>query len=100
MKKKKNERHGIISRLSDASGIPFDMLTSLPMIKMTSNREIVIEDAGALEHYESGCVRLSQGRLCVCINGVDLRIKCLADNSISVTGYITGVGFDRGGGER
>ena len=87
----------MISRLSESTGIPFDMLTGLPMIKMTANREMIIEDAGELERYDGDCVMVMQGKICLKVCGSNLRIRFLANNSICVFGYIKQICFDSGG---
>ena len=46
--KKHKKKAPLVSSISSLSGIPLDMLTSLPLIKMMSNREIYIEDAGRI----------------------------------------------------
>ncbi len=92
----KQKTHGIVSKVSDRVGIPFDMLSGMPLIKMMSNREIVVEDAGVLICYNENNVKMSQGKIYICITGRGLKIKCLSNNSISVSGYITSVSFDGG----
>ena len=82
-------------RLSRFSQIPFDMLTSMPYIKMSSNREITVEDAGKLLHYDKNCVVVKQGKSSIVINGSGLDIKCLANNDLRVEGCIYGISFER-----
>ena len=82
-------------QLSRLSQIPFDMLTAMPYIKMCSNREITVEDAGKLLHYDKTCVKVRQGKSNIVINGSGLDIKCLANNDLRVEGYIYGISFER-----
>lgn len=81
-------------RLSNAIQIPLDMATSLPYIKMYSNRELIVEDAGKLLHYDCTCVKVRQANLTISVSGNSLRIKCLSNNDMSVTGYITSLCFE------
>ena len=82
-------------QLSRLSQIPFDMLTAMPYIKMCSNREITVEDAGKLLHYDKTCVKVRQGKSNIVINGSGLDIKCLANNDLRVEGCIYGISFER-----
>ncbi len=91
---KKSKKYSFVSGISTKSGIPFDMLTSKPLIKMTSNREIIIEDAGVLVDYSEDCVKLTQRTLEIDIFGKGLKIKCLTNNSICVYGCIYSISFD------
>ncbi len=98
--KNKNEdegaKHKFLSRVSQKLEIPFDMLTSLPMIKMLSNREIFIEDAGEITKYDNKCISVVQGKNTVFVEGSDLDLKFLADGNIRVFGYIERVCFEMG----
>jgi len=94
LKKNKKHRHGIISKISEASDLPLDMIGRLPMINLYSNREMYVEDAGVLEHYDSECVRLTQRKNVISVSGRNLELKCLADNNIRVSGFILSVSFE------
>jgi sporulation protein YqfC len=93
---KHKKRTPLISAISASSGIPIDMLSSLPLIKMLSNREIYIEDAGRIIRYDKECVALMQRRHVVEIKGENLNLRSLADGNISVDGYIESVSFADG----
>ena len=81
--------------LSRMSQIPFDMLTQMPYIKMCSNREITVEDAGKLIHYDKNTVKVRQGKNNIVINGSGLDIKCLANNDLRIEGCIYGISFEK-----
>ena len=91
--KKHKKRRQLISSLSASSGLPIDMLLSLPLIKMMSNREIYIEDAGRIIRYDKECVALMQRKKVIEIQGENLNLRSLADGNISVDGYIETVKF-------
>ena len=82
------------AKLSNLTQLPFDMTTGLPYIKMFSNREVLIEDAGKLIHYENECVKVRQKRNTVVINGCDLKLIYLVNKDLRVTGFISGVCFE------
>ena len=83
-----------VQKLSLATQIPFDMLTKMPYIKMCSNRDITVEDAGKLIHYDAELVKVKQGKNCVVITGNNLKIKCLANNDLRVEGCIYSINFE------
>ena len=91
--KKHKKKSPLVSSISSLSGIPLDMLTSLPLIKMMSNREIYIEDAGRIIRYDRECVALMQREKVIEIKGENLNLRSLADGNISVDGYIESVSF-------
>lgn len=91
MKKKELTLTG---KISNCTQIPFDMLGKTPYIKMCSNREVIIEKAGKIIHYDEGCVRLSGHSFFIEISGRGLRILCLCDGNIRITGFITNLKFE------
>ena len=94
MKKKNKESLSATQKLSKISGVPIDMmLTKQPYITLFSNREITVEDAGKLIHYDDKNVKVMQGKTAVSVNGSGLGIKCLANGDLRVEGYITSLEF-------
>ena len=94
MKSRKKQSLTALQRLSNMSQIPVDTVLSRPFIKMHSNREIVIEDAGKLLHYDTESVRVRQYSTVIIIHGKDLILRCLANNDLRVTGFISSVSFE------
>lgn len=78
----------------NASWLPYDVHTKCAYIKMCSNREVVVEDAGKLVNYTDECVKVVQQKQVINIRGKDLKIICLANNDIRVTGFIISVSFE------
>jgi len=81
-------------RICRATEIPFDMMTAMPYIKMCSNREITVEDAGKLLHYDKETVKVMQGKNAVIITGNNLNVRCLANDDIRVDGCIRTIAFE------
>ena len=94
MGKSKKERLTASQKISNLTQIPFDMARSLPYISMCSNREIVVEDAGKLLHYDGECIKVRQGNVNVCVEGKELKLMYLANNDMRVTGFICRVSFE------
>lgn len=94
MKKAKKEKLTVAGKFSNAVNIPFDMASKQPYVKMFSNREIIIEDAGKLVHYSCDCIKVKQKEHTVSVSGVDLKLVCLTNGDIRVTGFIKNVCFE------
>lgn len=92
--KKTKSSLSAVERISTISGLPLDAVTNLPYIRLCANREITIEDAGKLLHYEECSVKVKQNKLTVCIGGKDLKIIYLANGDLRVCGYINSVVFE------
>lgn len=90
----KKNKLSVGGKISNCTQIPFDMMRCLPYIKLSSNREVIIEDAGKIIHYDETNVKLSQRKLKIEICGRALKILCLSGGNIRVTGFITNLKFE------
>ena len=90
----KKNKLSTYKRVVNASWLPYDVTSRCAYIKMCSNREILVEDAGKLVNYTDECVRVLQNKQLICICGNNLKIICLANNDIRVTGFIASVSFE------
>lgn len=95
LNRKNKKRLSVTQKLSNITEIPFDMATGLPFIKMYSNRELIVEDAGKLIHFDDCCVKVRQKDKTVTVEGRNIKLRCLANNDMSVTGYITSLSFEQ-----
>ena len=94
LRNNKKKQLNITQKISEKSNIPFDMMFKNPYIIMCSNREIIVEDAGKLVHYDSECVKVMQRKNCIAVSGNNLKLLCLANNDIRVAGFINSVSFE------
>ena len=94
MKNGKKKHLDISGKISEKSDVPFDMIFKKPYIIMCSNREIVVEDAGKLVHYDGECVKVMQKKTCIAVCGSNLKLLCLANNDIRIAGIINSVSFE------
>ena len=83
-----------LQKMSNISGIPADIALSMPYIRMCSNREITVEDAGKLIHYSPKKVSVMQRKLKITVCGENLKLVCLSNNDLSVTGCIETISFE------
>ena len=95
MAKKEKNKLSALQKLSNVSGIPCDAALRVPYIRMCSNREILVEDAGKLLHYSPEKVSVMQKKLKITVTGKRLKLVCLTNNDLSVVGCIDGVVFEQ-----
>ena len=94
MNKKNKTGLSAAENISNVTQLPFDMAIGLPYIKLSSNREVFIEDAGNLVHYDECCVKVRQHKNVVSVSGNNLKLVFLVNNDLRITGFITGVSFE------
>ena len=94
MKERKNKKLSGAAKFSNAAQIPLDMAVGYPYVRMCFNREVVIEDAGKLIHYDEENVKVMQKKNTVCVTGKDLKLVFLANGDLRLTGFVTSVGFE------
>lgn len=94
LKERKHKKLSQIAKLSNATQVPFDMAACYPYIRMCFNREIVIEDAGKLIHYDDENIKVKQRKNTVSVSGRNLRLIFLSNGDLRVTGFVTSVGFE------
>lgn len=94
LKQKNDKKLSQVAKLSNAAQIPFDMAAGYPYVKMCFNREIVIEDAGKLIHYDEDSVRVMQRKNIVSVEGRNLKLVFLSNGDLRVTGFVKNVGFE------
>ena len=91
---KRKNRLSVSANVSNATQLPFDMAAGLPYIKLSAKREVIIEDAGNLVHYDEECVKVRQRGNVVSVSGNNLKLIYLVNNDLRITGFITCVGFE------
>jgi YabP family. len=62
-------------------------------IELNGNREAVVEGCSGVLEYDTGVVRVRAGKLTVRFTGRGLVIQSLTEDSLVVSGFITGIEF-------
>ncbi len=91
---KNKNRQSIFSKISQKSNLPLDMLTNLPLIQVFSNREALIEDAGALIYYDDKKISLIHSKVPITFTGQNLKIHFLSNGDLRISGCIDTLIFD------
>ncbi len=83
MKKEKK-----ICAVADALDIPIDAVCDLPVITIMGKSEVNIENSRGIIEYTNNCFRINTLSGIVKIEGDELMIKSITDESICVRGII------------
>jgi sporulation protein YqfC len=62
-------------------------------MELNGNREAVVEGCGGVLEYDETVVRIRTPGQVVRFTGRGLTIRCLTEDALVVTGYITGIEF-------
>ena len=88
---KKNFLKGKIAELLE---LPKEYVCDTVKVSITGFEEFEIINYKSLVEYEAGYIKLYTGEKLITIQGENLIIKSITDESLSVTGNIKGVVFD------
>lgn len=87
----------VLGRISRSLELPMEVLERLPAIELRGNREAVVEHSESVLEYSLTRVRLRAGPLTIEFTGRNLRLNCMTDESVIVTGYITAIAMTQQG---
>ncbi len=93
---KKRERRSIASNLckfAKNTDIPIDIIRDQTHYEMNSNKEIIVEGCKGILQYEENIVKLNMQNMITIFCGRKLSIKCLTEDSLIITGFVTSVEF-------
>lgn len=88
----------VIGKLGNSLELPLELLEKLPSLELQGNREAVVEHCDGVLSYDDKQIRIQAGELILEFNGRNLKLCCMTDESIVITGYFTGLGFRKQGG--
>ena len=93
----RKERKPFYRTLADAAGIPGELSGALPLLSMTGQEELLIENYRGIVEY-TDAVLLLQTKVClVRIEGQHLFLSYYTKEELKVTGNITAIHFLKGG---
>ena len=90
--KKKQERFSKIDRLLE---MPQEVYTDTPKIIITGFNEMIIENFKGILEYEDYYIRINTSLGIININGFELKLNQISDESVSITGKIENLDFER-----
>jgi len=91
-KRRKNIKNNLC-KLAKKTDIPLNIIKDQTHYEFNSNKEIIIEGCRGILQYEENIVRLNMKNMITIFCGRKLSIKCLTEDSLIITGFITSVEF-------
>ncbi len=81
------------NKISEGLDVPIEVLENMPLIKMSGNREISIENFIGLLEYTNQKIRLNTKCGILNIDGADLLAKSMTSEQMIIKGNIQQVSF-------
>ena len=91
---KKKEIKNNLCKLAKSTNIPINIIKDQTHYEFNSNKEIIVEGCKGILQYEENIVRLNMKNMITIFCGKKLSIKCLTEDSLIITGFITTVEFN------
>ena len=82
-------------RLDKILEIPEEIYTNTPKITITGFNEIILENYKGILEYEEFFIRVCTHIGNININGFELKLNQISDESVSITGKIENLDFER-----
>ena len=93
-KGRKKDYEKFIEHASESLSIPKDVLAGQPMINLTGNHHIRVNNYRSVAEYSTEHIRLSIGKKNIEIYGNHLLIESLRKDEIIIAGNILNISFD------
>ena len=90
---KKNQRK--FSKIDRLLEMPQEVYTDTPKITITGFNEMIIENFKGILEYEEFFIRVCTYIGNININGFELKLNQITDESVSITGKIENLDFER-----
>lgn len=93
------EKHGtdaglkLLNQVSDASGIPKDVVLGAPILTMTGQTELLIENYRGILEYTDLLVRIQTKAGQIRITGKRLQIEYYTNDEMKITGKVTAIEY-------
>ena len=78
-------------RVADMLDLPLDVITDIPHIEIMGRSEILVENIRGILDYNESCIKINTTIGIVKIDGDELLIEAISDESVSIKGTIVRV---------
>lgn len=92
-KKNKNRKLPTIERLTDVLEIPKETVLNIPIISLTGNRDLMVENFSNILEYSEERIRLNTKSGILAIEGKKLEARSMTNEVIKIRGYIESISF-------
>ena len=83
-----------LNKVNEILDLPMEVGTNIPKITMTGFNEIIIENYKGIIEYEEFFIRISTYIGNININGFELKLNQMTDESVNITGKIENIDFE------
>lgn len=90
-------RHPIQNRIADLSEIPKDAAFGLPVLTLTGQSELHLENYRGILEYQESLIRIQTRAGQIKISGQDLQITYFRNDEMDVKGRISSIEYQDGG---
>ncbi len=91
------DKMNLKTRITDATGLPKDVLLGVPLITVTGQTEACIENYRGLLEYTDKLIRIQTKTGKIHITGRNLQIQSYTNDEMKITGHIMLIEFHEGG---
>lgn len=84
-----------LNRVNEILDLPKEVGTEIPKITMLGFDEVIIENYKGILEYEEFFIRISTYIGNININGFELKLNQISDESVSITGRIENLDFEK-----
>lgn len=84
-----------LNRVNEILDLPREVGTNIPKVTMLEFDEVLIENYKGILEYEEFFIRVCTHIGNININGFELKLNQISDESVSITGKIENLDFER-----
>lgn len=89
------ERDAIKSKLSDAAGMPKDVVLGMPVVTITGREELCIENYRGIIEYTEELIRVQTKAGQIRVNGKRMQIEYYTNDEMKINGRIASLEFGK-----
>ena len=91
------EKKNLKARISDAAGMPKDVILGVPLLTITGQSEACIENYRGILEYTDKLIRIQTKLGKIHVIGRNLQIEFYTNDEMKIVGHITVIEFHEGG---
>lgn len=84
-------KESLLEKTAQVFDLPGDVIAGLPLITLTGDRELRMENHKGILAYENHEICISGGKLIVRVRGNDLTLRAMNSAELVITGEVTAV---------
>lgn len=91
------DKKNLKSRITDAAGMPKDVLLGVPLLTIAGQSEVCIENYRGILEYTDKLIRIQTKLGKIHVIGRNLQIEFYTNDEMKIVGHITVIEFHEGG---